>query len=280
MDLDTVADELYGLPAEDFTSTRNAREKEAKAAGDKELAARIHAFAKPNQVAWLANQLARQHAEELAPLLELGADLREATASLSGDQLRAFSRQQQQLLRALVEQARRLAAAGGKRVSEDTARGLQETLRAALADPAAAELLLAGRLSDGMQHVGFGQSGGGAASRAAPSAVRSTVPKKDQLLERAQRELESAEAGTSEALETLHEARDELTQAGDRATRLDAEVTRLRDRLETAMAEHAQATRDQRQARTAFDRAEKAAQSADRRLSQAQERRQRIADRD
>jgi hypothetical protein len=70
------------------------------------LAAQIHQLTKPNLVAWLANQLARERADEIRPLLELGVALREATATLSGQQLRELSRQQRQLVYALVQQAR------------------------------------------------------------------------------------------------------------------------------------------------------------------------------
>ncbi len=72
-----IADELYGLPPEEFTAARTRYEKEAKAAGARDEAARIHSLAKPTVTAWLANQLARSHHEELEPLLELGAGLRD-----------------------------------------------------------------------------------------------------------------------------------------------------------------------------------------------------------
>ena len=45
-----------------------------------------------------------------------------------------------------------MARAAGRSLSEDTVRGLEETLRAALADEEAASLLLAGRLTDGAAH--------------------------------------------------------------------------------------------------------------------------------
>src|SRR4051812_36930544 len=128
MDLDSVSAELYGLSPEEFTAARTAREKEAKAAGDKELAAGIHALAKPNQVAWLANQLARQQQAELQALLDLGAGLRDAADTLTGDQLREFTRQKRQLVGALVQQGRSLASGVGRKVSLDTARALEETL--------------------------------------------------------------------------------------------------------------------------------------------------------
>ncbi|HEU5110811.1 MAG TPA: hypothetical protein VFT95_19905, partial [Micromonosporaceae bacterium] len=156
MDLDAVADELYGLWPGEFTAARTAREKEARAAGDKELAAQVKALGKPTTVGWLANRLVRDHADELQPLLDLGDALREATAVLQGDELRSLSQQQHQLVAALVRQARRDAAAAGHRVGEDAARGLEETLRAALADADLSEQLAAGRLTGGLQHAGFG----------------------------------------------------------------------------------------------------------------------------
>ena len=113
VDVESVCDELYGLPLDQFTSTRTVREKQAGSAGDKEVAAQIHRLVKPNLVAWLSNQLVRECAGEIRPLLELGADLREATATSSGEQLRELSRQQRQLVHALVQQAGRLANAAG-----------------------------------------------------------------------------------------------------------------------------------------------------------------------
>ena len=65
MDLDSVADELYGLPLDEFTTTRNEHAKQARDAGDRELADQIRAMSKPTQAAWLVNQLVRRHAEEV-----------------------------------------------------------------------------------------------------------------------------------------------------------------------------------------------------------------------
>jgi hypothetical protein len=162
VDLDDVADELYALWPGDFTAARTAREKEARAAGDKELAAQVKALGKPTTVGWLANRLVRDHADEVQPLLELGDALREATAVLEGEELRALSQQQHQLVAALVRQARRDAAGSGHRVGEDAARGLEETLRAALADADLSAQLAGGRLTGGLQHSGFGGGGGAA----------------------------------------------------------------------------------------------------------------------
>jgi hypothetical protein len=169
--VEAVAEELYGLPLGRFTPARNERAKQARAAGDSEAAVAIGKLAKPNKVAWLANQLAREDADEIRALLELGESMRQATASLAAEQLRQASRQQHQIIYALVQQARSLASAAGQAVSEDTARGLGDTLHAALADEQAARQLSQGRLTSGLSRSGFP---GIDASAASPPA-RSTA---------------------------------------------------------------------------------------------------------
>ena len=53
MDLDSAAEELYGVPAEEFTSHRDRLAAQAKADGDKALAASIAKLRKPVQAAAL-----------------------------------------------------------------------------------------------------------------------------------------------------------------------------------------------------------------------------------
>ncbi|MCW6011120.1 hypothetical protein K1W54_42245, partial [Micromonospora sp. CPCC 205371] len=168
MSLDDIADELYALPPREFTAARNARAKQAREAGDTELAKRINALGKPTMTGWLTNQLVRERPDEIRALLELGASLREATASLAGDELKELSRQQRQVVQALVRQARALAEAAGHPASEDTARGLEQTLHAALADEGAAAQLNAGHLTGVLSTTGFpGDTAATPVSRAA-----------------------------------------------------------------------------------------------------------------
>jgi hypothetical protein len=219
-DIDEVGDELYGLPLEEFTAARTRYEKEAKAAGDREGAARIHSLAKPSVTAWLANQLVRSHRDELGPLLELGGALRDATHNLDGDQLRSLSRQQHQLVYALVQQARQLAHAAGRSVSEDAVRGLDDTLRAALADEQAARLLLAGRLTDALHSsefdAGFGFGTGSGTSSDAKvipisrkAAGGSGVGRKpaEEQLRQAEQDLVDAQQALTNATSALDDAR-------------------------------------------------------------------------
>lgn len=285
MELKTVADELYALLPEEFTATRTAREKEAKAAGDKELAAQIHAMPKPNQVAWLANQLARQHADELRPLVELGAGLRDAADAQTGDQLREFARQKRQLVGALVARARRLASQAGRKVSDDTARGLEETLNAGLADPAAAELLLAGRLSGGLQYSGFGPAveGGGppllssfpAASTPSAASPRSKT-KEQRVAERvvaADQELEAARSAVDRAAQSKTEEEQAVQRAATAHEEAEEEVARLHSELDRATTAQAEADWERRRTKKDLEKAERLGSQAQRRLREAEERR-------
>ena len=182
MDIDEAADQLYALAPGDFIEARDGLLRQARESGDRDLAGAIAALRKPTAVAWLANRLARERPEQLTDFLALGPPLREASETLSGPALRDLSRQRQQLVSALVREARQVAAASpGPRISEDVARGLETTLHAALADPAAAASLSAGRLSGTLSHTGFGAptAPGSAAVAPAPSKAKSaTSPKK------------------------------------------------------------------------------------------------------
>ncbi|HEY4605800.1 MAG TPA: hypothetical protein VIH08_15835 [Blastococcus sp.] len=156
MDLDEVADELYEVPPEEFIALRTARQEEARADGDKVLAKAIGALPKPSTAAWVSNLLVRAQRPEIEGLVELGGLLREAQQNLAGDAMRALSSQRSQLLGALTRQASALARARGRRVSSSVADQVEETLRAAMADPEAGEALLTGRLTSPMSYSGLG----------------------------------------------------------------------------------------------------------------------------
>ena len=156
MDPDEVADELYALPPEEFIPARKAREGEARAGGDKALAKAIGSLPKPSTAAWVCNLLVRETPEEIAGLVELGELVREAQESLAGDQVRTLDVQRRQLIAALTRRARSLAHQRGHSVSTAVATQVEETLRAAMADPEAGQALLSGRLTSPMNYSGMG----------------------------------------------------------------------------------------------------------------------------
>lgn len=171
MELDAVADELYGLPPGDFTAARDRRAREARAAGQRELAGRIHRLRRPTLAAWASNLLVRRQPDEARLLLELGEALRRAHRDLDGAQLRELSARQHHVTAQLARQATRLAAEEGQRVSDAAQREVAETLHAALADPDAGKEWAAGRLARPLAApVGFGTG------TPAPTATPASAP--------------------------------------------------------------------------------------------------------
>jgi hypothetical protein len=153
--LEDVAAELYALPPDEFTPTRNARSKELKADGDRDLAAAVGGLPKPSAAAWAVNLLVRAHSDEVGQLLTLGTLLRDAQAALAGDELRTLNRQQHQVMAAVVRRAAGLTAEHGHRLSDPVSRQVESTLRSAMSDPAAADAVLSGVLVRALESSGW-----------------------------------------------------------------------------------------------------------------------------
>jgi hypothetical protein len=275
VDLDDVADELYGLPPEEFMPTRTVREQEARADGDRELAAEIKALGKPSSAAWVCNVLVRHHREDIENLVELGGLLREAQSNLEGDQLRALDVQRRQLVNALTRQARALAHRLGHPVSTTVGTQVEETLRAAMSDPEAGDALLAGRLTSAMSYSGLGtvarpslrvvhpprerkapeQAAPGSRSRTAAEARREEArraaeERRRQEVEEARRALEEATAAAQEAATAAEQERRAAAELAarhdglvDRVEELTLELARVRDEATRVGSERSRAER-------------------------------------
>src|SRR4051794_32801323 len=137
--VEDVAQRLYGLLPEEFTSARDLAAREARAAGDRATAKAISSLRRPSQAAWLVNALIRHRPAEVEQLLTLGEALRSAQSGLAGDELRQLSRQRQQLIAAAGRQARALARELGHPASDDLRQEGEATLGAAKADPEGAD---------------------------------------------------------------------------------------------------------------------------------------------
>ncbi len=276
LDLDSVADELYGLSLEDFTAVRTASAKQARADGERQLAADIQALRKPTQAAWLLNQLVRAHRDEIDLLLDLGHELRDVMADVEGDALRQLTRQRYQLVSALVEQTRTLAVAHGRRMSDDVASAVRTTLEATLSDQAGAEALAAGQLTEPLAVSGFG------ASEAEPASHRPTQPRRrtpqptphtasvtDLAAERRRRKRDATAAEASQAVQSADQARAEADQSAEqlaavKVQRHEAEeaLEQARTQLEEAEQTLTQLRVTQAEARATADAADKAAAEA------------------
>ena len=263
--VDEVADELYGLPLDRFTATRNERARQSKQDGDAAAATAIGKLGKPNASAWLANQLVRRHRDEVTALLELGGSMRAATANLNAGELRELSKQQHRVVHALVQQARDVAADAGQSVSESTARGLEDTLHAALADEQAGEQLAAGRLTTTLTRSGFPGAETSSAAAGRPRGAHGRKAAPDRTHKSTAKDAERGARADADAARTaLDEAKDELARADQAVQDAAAEVDRLRGELDAAREKRMRAEREQRAARSAADRAERAFERAKR----------------
>jgi hypothetical protein len=301
-----AADVLYGLPLGEFTAVWGERAKQARADGDREAAAAIGKLPKPSVVAWLANQLARQHPDEIRPLLEVGEALRQATAALDAGRLRELSRQQRDVVASLLDLARGLADAAGQAVSDSTARGLEDTLHAALADEEAARQLTLGELAAGLSRTGFpgmdstAEFGRAAADGAVPvpehapaaepsqragkkapdrqaraaAAAKAAEQARQQQLERARRAEADARRDAGEASRDQDRAQAALAAAQRDARQAEETISRLQEELDAALESRNDAGRTQRQLQKDADRAGRAARQAGRRLTEATVRRE------
>ncbi|MBM7367226.1 hypothetical protein [Gordonia hydrophobica] len=269
MDIDEVADELYGLDPADFVAVRSERVAQARADGDRELAREIGLLRKPTMVGWAVNVLARESADDLAALLEVGDALREAQRALSADQLRSLDKQRQQVVRGLTRRAAALAADHGRTLSENSSREVGQTLGAAMADPQFGEQVRLGRVISAVQHAGFGGSeeavgraglrviDGGASTERAPGTVEQQRLLR-AALDDAQALLDEAENHVAQTQDSLHQARSDRLAGEERVDRLQAELAEAQAHLQDLR--HAED--DAKTTRAHADRTRQAAQSA------------------
>jgi DNA repair exonuclease SbcCD ATPase subunit len=305
MELEDVADELYEVPPEEFIAVRTERQDEAKAEGDKALAKAIGGLPKPSLAAWVCNVLVRSHREEIEGLVELGDLLRTAQENLAGDQLRALNTQRGQLLNALTRRASALARERGHPVSTAVAGQVEETLRAAMADPEAGEALLTGRLTSPMSYSGMGTTTARPdlrlvvppkpEKRAAPEPVRTAPPRTDTretpaerrerereerrraAEEKHRREVARAREVAQEAATTAKEARAAADEQRRQADELAVEHADLQARVEELADQLADAERAAGEAAAALKRAQRRRGAAEREAEEAADAAERAA---
>ncbi len=234
-DLRSVADELYRLAPEEFTGARTGAEKRARAAGDRSLAASIKGLRRPTLSAWAVNQLVRERAELVSQVVGLGESLRQAQSLLQGDALRELTRQRRQLVAAVVAETRRLAAGHGQRLSEPAARQVEETLQAAMADPAAAEAVLSGLLTQPLSSTGLESLAEVLAvpdATPAPPRPQLTVVRDDGRERReAQERVEAAGKAVRAASKAFDAVSKKRKKAQARVLQVEAELEEVRRRL-------------------------------------------------
>lgn len=267
-----VADELYALAPTEFRTAREERARQARADGDADLAEAIKKLRRPTVSAWLVNLLVREAPGQVRELLELGESLREAQQALAADRLRDLSVQRRQLITALTQEAKRLAADVSQSLSAQVEHEVQDTLEAALADSGIADAVGSGRLTRALSYAGLGEGVGvddAVAVWAAPAELQ-VAPSRDREQGRqaapAKRETrqrratprparEAAGRGRRTAEEAKRDRRE--AQAAERERRQAEAAERERRRTEEAERDLREAGEDAREAQDALDAAER-----------------------
>lgn len=224
--LDAVADELYGGDPSGFVSLRDARAREARASGDRELATAIKALRRPSVSAWYVNAAARASLVSLREWLTLGRDLRAASEGLDAVRLRELGGRRSRLESRVVADIAAHVGALGAVASPVALDEVRSTLRAALSDERAALAVAAGRLDRALSYGGFGEVDLSAAlaAMAARAAVTVAEPvEAEPVAEPVEAEAEAdavdpkAEARARAEQEAVERAREEARQAVESA---------------------------------------------------------------
>ncbi|WP_328908151.1 hypothetical protein OG230_00710 [Streptomyces sp. NBC_00234] len=269
MDVEKIADELYGLKPAEFVQVRDAYAAEARKAKDTAGAKAIAALRRPALAAWASNLLPRERRQEAEQFLALGEALREAHRTLDAERLREATRQQHQLITTLARTAAGLAKEAGQPVSGTVLHEIEQSLHAVLTHPDVAEQWSKGRLVKVPEAtVGFAAvTPETAPDRPAPAERpepkkpgRGADRRKD--LERARTTAEKADAKAGRLEQELDEARDAQEAAGGKAEEASERVRRLERELKEARRAKAETGAAAAEADSALQAAERALREA------------------
>lgn len=275
-DLADITVELYAVKPDEFIAARDEHVRRARESGRASLAKAVAALRRPNQSAWLINQLARDQADAVDELFDLGDSLRAAHQHGDGAELQRISAERRKAEAALIRRARALGAQAGIDVTADMARETEETLAAALASPEVAEEVRAGRLTKPVAYSGFGTM---LTSVPAPSAPKKKRPaaKRDAAADTEAQRRAKAEQVVNDAREELEAAELDLAErenaaeeAARRAEELGSQVDQLREQLRAVEGELVATDRGARMEERRRDRARKSRDEARRALDQAE----------
>jgi DNA repair exonuclease SbcCD ATPase subunit len=235
-----IADELYGLPQDDFTPARDAKAKELKA--EKELAAAVKKLKKPSVAAWVVNLFVRRETQQVEQVIAVGTALREAQEGMDGAELRALTKQRRQLTSAVTQQARTLAKDEGVKVTPAVSDQVEATLTAAMLDPECARAVRSGLLTAALSSTGVDTVDVAAAVAvpdalgfsATPTSGEEPAPPELHVVpgDQSARKRVEAETALAAAQETVDETESTLSDASRAVEELQARSLQLQSEID------------------------------------------------
>lgn len=241
MNLEDVAQELYGLPLAQFVPSRDAHAARLRTAGNRDLARAVGGLRRPTTAAWAMNLLTRAQGDELDRLVALGSALRDAQDALDGTELRELNRNRHRLVAALRGQVERLAADAGQRLSEPVARQVEATLHAVMADDVAAAVVRTGLLTRELESTGL-EPVDVAGAVALPDAVAELGARRAPVHRRTKPT--TGRTGEADPKHPAEAKADAARRAEERAAEARAAARAERDRAEADVATAAAAAED------------------------------------
>jgi hypothetical protein len=290
MDLRDVAGELYSAAPGDFIARRNA----AAAQADRSTAKQIKTLRKPSASAAAINALTREHPDLVGDVLEIGSRMRDAFASRDRAEIRALTQERQRLLQ---------RATDGLDLSPAVQREVEETLQAAVIDPAAAAAVRSGMLVRALESTGLEQvdvsdavalpidiedfpaprpgrrkaQGGGGGNDDAGAAEADDEPTAEEHTEspserrERQRRIRAAEKAVARAREDAEALDDELDETVDHRGDLEAERDSLQRRLQRITDDLSETRAAERELRSRISDAQRAVREAEKALRDARD---------
>ncbi|MFP3467038.1 hypothetical protein [Leifsonia sp. SIMBA_070] len=294
MDLRDVAGELYAAAPGDFIAKRNA----AAAQADRPTAKEIKALRKPSAAAAAVNALVHDHADLVADVLDIGSRMRDAFAARDRAEIRSLTQERQRLLQRATE---------GLDLSPAVQREVEETLQAAVIDPAAAAAVRSGMLIRGLEATGLEQvdvsdavalpveiedfpapssrrmraggrqdrdsaaDGGGDPAEQGEQAEPAEPQESPSGRRERQRRIRAAEKVVERARADADDIDDELDETVDRRSDLEGEREQLQRRLQRIMDDLTETRGAERELRTRLSDAQRAVREAEKALRDARD---------
>jgi hypothetical protein len=245
---DDRLDELYREHPDGFVAGRNALAKELREAGEREEAERVKKLRRPSAAAWLINRAALTSPKALQEFAAASRALEDAQAkALEGEDegaasWRAAAKREREAAAAVVDAARGAADEAGHQAGQRALELVDETLRAAAADPDVRERLLRGRVEREQSAVTLGTPAlpslpdldRGAAKRQTAARARREATQARREQERVEDELADAEAHQERMQAQADQTAETLKHAKSKLAEARRETSRLKRRLETA----------------------------------------------
>jgi hypothetical protein len=246
--VDERLDELYREHPDGFVAGRNALAKELRAQGERDEAERVKKLRRPSAAAWLINRAALTSPKELAEFAEASEALEAAqTRALEGDDdgaaaWRAAAERERSAAAAVVDAARSAAAEAGHKAGQRALELVDETLRAAAADPDLRERVLRGRVEREQSAATLGTPAlasvpdldRGATKRQSAARARREATQARRELERLEDGLAGAEAHQERMQAQVEQTTETLKQAKSKLADAKRETAKLKRQLKTA----------------------------------------------